>query len=188
MLSSPSPWDYGNLELLNANPRASEPFFVHEHSRCGPFSLWSEFVYTLSISVIQNRNLEGGEEERIGFCSWWGVAEIFFQHLGEFSALIFKKRLILNPEHTSHIYRPRDGFTKMSNPRKPVPYCCRNSHTKKVPFWCFPDFMNIRLIVHWRENIFSPYLVRKNSATLGQGCCRISFMVKSNIWLLIIAI
>ena len=188
MLSSPSPWDYGNLELLNANPRASEPFFVHEHSRCGPFSLWSEFVYTLSISVIQNRNLEGGEEERIGFLFLVRGCRNFLPTLGRIFGFVILKRLIMNPEHTSHIYRPRDGFTKTSNPRKPVPYCCRNSHTKKMPFWCFPDFMNIRLIVHLRENIFSPNLVRKNSATLGQGCCRISLMVKSNIWLLIIAI
>ena len=97
----------------------------------------------------------------------------FLPTLGRIFGFDIQKRLTLNPEHISHIYRPRDGFTKTSNPRKPVPYCCRNSHTKKMPFWCFPDFMNIRLIVHLRENIFSPNLVRKNSATLGQGCCRI---------------
>ena len=183
MLSSPNPRIYKALGFLIASPQASEPSFALKHSRCGPFSLWSEFVYTLSISVIQNRNLEGGEEERIGFCYWREDAEIFFQHLGEFSALMFKRRLIMNPEHTSHIYRPRDGFTKTSNPRKPVPYCCRNSHTKKMPFWCFPDFMNIRLIVHLRENIFSPNLVRKNSATLGLRCCRNFLLVKSITWL-----
>ena len=187
MLSSPSPWIYESLGLLIANPRTSEPFFVFEHSRCGPFSLWSEFVYTLSISVIQNRDLEGGEEENSVFILGEELPKFFFQHLGEFR-LFIKIRLIVNPEHISHIYRPRDGFTKTSNPRKTVPYSCRNSHTKKKPFWCFPDFMNIRLIVQLRENIFSPNLVRKNSATLGQGCCRIFLIVKSNIWLLIVAI
>ena len=72
----------------------------------------------------------------------------FLPTLGRIFGFVILKRLIMNPEHTSHIYRPRDGFTKTSNPRKPVPYCCRNSHTKKMPFWCFSNFMNIRLIVH----------------------------------------
>ena len=53
--------------------------------------------------MIQNRNLEGGEEERIGFCSWREDAEIFFQHLGEFSALMAKTINFLNP-NIHHIY------------------------------------------------------------------------------------
>ena len=55
--------------------------------------------------------------------------------------LLWQKTInLFKPEHTSHIYRPRDGFTKTSNPRKPVPYCCRNFHTKKSAFLVLSRF------------------------------------------------
>ena len=85
MLSSPNPRIYEGLGFLVANPRTSEPFFALKHSRCGPFYVRSEFVFALTLSGTQNRDLEGGEEERIRFSILERrLPKIFFQHLGEF--------------------------------------------------------------------------------------------------------
>ena len=68
-----------------ANPRTSEPFFALKHSRCGPFYVSFEFVFALTLSGTQNRDLEGGEEERIQFSTLEReLPKFFFQHLGEF--------------------------------------------------------------------------------------------------------
>ena len=69
----------------------------------------------------KNRNQEEEKKREIGFLLWRGGCRNFLPILRRISARLGFFRLTLNPEHTSHIYRPRDGFTKTSNPRKPVP-------------------------------------------------------------------
>ena len=46
----------------------------------------SEFVFTLTISVIQNRDLEGGKERVRFLLKGKGIAEISFPTLGKISA------------------------------------------------------------------------------------------------------
>ena len=78
-----------------------------------------------------------------------------------------------------YIYRARDGFVKRETLGDPSLIVAEFCSSKIYLFDDFPITHNIQLIVQSRENIFSPNLVMKNSATLEQGCCRIFPLVKS---------
>ena len=72
-----------DLRFQITNPRSSEPFSVLKHSRCGPFYRRSEFVFTLTISGTQNRDLEGGEKKVFRFFFWRGRMPKFFSNTWE---------------------------------------------------------------------------------------------------------
>ena len=147
LLSTPN-FRSTKLSIFVVKPRSSEPFSNHTLT----LTVWAVFfeieicIHTINQCDTKSKSRRRRRRENRFLFLGRGCRN-FLPTLGRISARLGFFRFTLNPEHTSHIYRPRDGFSKTSNSRKPVPQGLPKFTNQIIPFWCFPDYMNIPLIV-----------------------------------------